>query len=139
MAFTQYDPSKVTVVVGTATMRAFADGTIVEVEFDSDEYVKHIGTTGDGRHVKNLDRSGRVTVRLADYSPSNLAIGLLRKAGQPFPIMVKDSSTLADMFFADSCTLVKMPNMVKGKESNELEYVFQFISGEVIMSGADES
>lgn len=139
MAFTQYDPSKVSIIIGGFTMRATADGDMVEVEFESDEYSKHIGTMGEGRHIKNLDRSGTVTVRLADYSPSHGVLQALRKAGQPFPIMVRDKSTGSDMFFADSCTLRKGPNFAKGKEAKESDYVFQFISGEVIMAGADES
>jgi hypothetical protein len=138
MAFKQYDPSKVSVIIGTIIARAFADGEFVMVEFDVDKRTKHIGTDGQGRHILGLDRSGKITIRLADYSPTNDSIMLLDELDQPFPITVTDKTTDAGLFFADSCTLTKTPNFARGKEATENEYVFQFINGRVVQSGATE-
>jgi hypothetical protein len=65
MAFSQFDPKKTTVIVGTAAMRAFADGEMINVEFTVDKRSKHIGTDGEGRHIKSADASGVATIRLA--------------------------------------------------------------------------
>jgi hypothetical protein len=139
MAFLQYDPTKVTVTVGGAPMSAFADGEMVTVEFTNDFRTKHIGTDGQGRHVKTADRSGTVTIRLSDYSPSNGVLTLVDLADVPVPITVTDKTSDADLFFAESCTLVKMPNMVKGKEAGENEWSFQFIRGTLAHTGAGEA
>ena len=138
MAFKQYDPTKVSVIIGTITARAFADGVMVTVEYTNDKRSKHIGTDGQGRHIKMMDMSGTVTLRLADYSPTHDLINVLDKADQPFPITITDKTTTAGLFFADSCTLVKVPNFERGKEATEVEYQFQFINGTTNHSGAAE-
>lgn len=138
MSFKQYDPTKVSVSVGAVLARAFADGEMVTVEFAEDKRTKHIGTDGQGRHILNMDRSGTVTLRLASYSPTNAEIIALDLLDQPFPITVTDKSSNADLFFADSCTLTKVPNLVKGAEESPNEYVFQFINGTIVHSGAEE-
>lgn len=138
MALKQYDPNKVSVIIGTATMGYFAEGEMVTVEFEEDFNTKHIGTDGQGRHVVNANRSGTVTVRLADYSPSNAILTALETSNVPFPITVTDKTSTADLFFAESCKIMKLPNMVKGKEAVELEWTFQFIRGTMAHTGAAE-
>ena len=138
MAFKQYDPTKVPIIIGTIIARAFADGSMVDVTFTNDKRTKHIGTGGEGRHILQKDMSGTVTLRLADYSPTHDAIMILDKLDQPFPITIADKTTTAALFFADSCTLSKVPDFSRGKEATEVEYVFQFINGFVNHSGATE-
>ena len=135
--YKQYDPTKVSVLIGASAARAFADGEMVTVEFSTDKRTKHIGTDGEGRHIKSADKSGTVTVRLASYSPTNLAILALDALDGPFPITLTDKSSNADLFFAASCTLSKIPNMVKGAEESVNEYIFNFIKGEIVHSGAE--
>ncbi len=132
----QYDPKKVKITVGTAVQRAFADGVMVTVDYTEDENTVHIGTDGQGRHIKSSNLSGQVTIRLADYSASNLANAVLHVADVPFPIAVVDKSSNADLFFADSCKFVKRPPLEKGNEATMNEWVANFIRGEIVHSGA---
>lgn len=138
MAYKQYDPTKVTVTVGGVAMSGFADGEMITVEFSNDFRAKHIGTDGQGRHVKMADRSGVITIRLSDYSPSNAVLTAVDVTDVPVPITVTDKTSEADLFFAESCMLQKMPNMVKGKDASENEWPFQFIRGTMVHSGAEE-
>jgi hypothetical protein len=138
MAFKSYDPKKVSVTAGGLPLSAFADGEMITVEFTNDFATKHIGTDGQGRHVHTADRSGQITIRLAGYSPSNGTLQNVYEAKAPIAIAVTDKSSLADLFFAESCLLVKLPNMVKGKEETEYEWVYQFIRGDVKLTGAAE-
>lgn len=131
-----YDPNKVTCILGVIPARGFADGEMITVEFAEDEDTTYIGTDGDGRHVKGKNRSGTVTVRLHDYSETNPLLSILKEVGEPFPIAIVDKSTNADLFFASSCQVKKTPNLVKGKEGQVNEWVFNFISGKIIHSGA---
>jgi len=131
----KYDPSKVTITVGTNIMRGFGESAMVEVEYSEDHYSMHIGVDGNGRHVKILNTSGTVTVTLADYSPSNRALSVMRDLDIAMPITLTDKTTKDDSFFAQSCMLVKTPNMVKAKEAGEYTWVFQFIKGKVFLTG----
>lgn len=137
MAFYQYDPKKVSISVGGVPLRAFADGVMCTIEYSSDKRSLHVGTDGNARHIKIADETGTITINLASYSPSNASLIALDKLDEPYPIAVTDKSSNADLFFADSCTLRKIPNMEKGKEESSLEWIFQFTKGEIVHSGAE--
>jgi len=137
--YAQYDPSKVSVILGVAPVRGFADGEMVTVEYSEDKRSVHIGTDGRGRHIKSKNRSGTVTVRLADYSPSNATITTLDLVDEPFPITIIDKRSNGDLFFASSCALKKIPNLAKGDSPAMNEYVFNFVSGTVTHMGAKEA
>lgn len=134
-----YDPTKVTVVVGGVPMRAFADGLMVEAEFSVDQSSMHIGTQGEGRHIDNKDKSGTITVRLADYSVSNETLQGFYEAGAPIPIILQDKTTKADLVFAEECKLRKVPNMGKSDETIINEWVFNAIRMNIVHSGDVDS
>jgi hypothetical protein len=138
MAFLQYDPLKVTVTVSGIPMTGWADGEMITVEDAVDKRSKHIGTGGEGRHIKSADKSGTITIRLSDYSPSNAALNTIDEVDEPVPITVTDKTSNADLFFADSCALVKLPNMVKGAETSINEWAFQYITRTLAHTGAKE-
>ena len=133
----QYDPLKVSVIAGTSAIRGFADGEMINVEYTNDENTVHVGTDGQGRFIKSSDRSGTITVRLADYSTSNAALTTLHVADNPFPVVVTDKSSLADVFFTDSAKVQKRPALVKGNEAVMNEWVITFIRGEITHTGAN--
>jgi len=137
MPFKQYDPKKVSVSVGGVPVRAFADGSMVQQEYSVDKRSLHIGTDGNGRHIKSADESGTITVRISSYSPSNPLLLALDAADEPFPIAVTDTSSNADLFFAESCTLRKIPNFEKADTEVPLEWIFQYTKGETVHSGAE--
>lgn len=134
----QYDPKKVSTIIGVIAARGFADGVMIEVEFDEDERSKHIGTDGEGRHVKSANKSGKITIRLADYSPTNAVLTTLDTLDVPFPITIIDKTSNGALFFAESCAIIKPPNFVRGKEASENEWPIQFINGKMIHSGGKE-
>lgn len=135
--YKQWDPTKCIINVGGATGRAFADGEMITVEFAEDKRNMHVGADGHARHGKSANRSGTVTIRLASYSPTNAVFYALDEADVPFPITMVDKASNGDSFFAKSCMLRKMPNMVKGQEEAAREYVFQFTNGRVVPAGAE--
>jgi len=134
----QYDPTKVSVVMGGVPLRGFADGDMVSIEYTNDQRSVHVGTQGEGRHIKSNDLSGTATVRLADYSPSNDALMLIHRADTPLPLVVTDKSTNAGLFFAASAMVQRVPNMVKGSEASMNEWVLEFVKGEINHSGAKD-
>jgi hypothetical protein len=135
----QYDPAKVSVVIGGATMRAFADGEMVNVDYAVDENTTHVGTDGYGRHIKTANLSGQMVVRLADYSASNEALTLLHKSDVPFPVIVTDKTSKGDLFQSDSCKFARRPRLVKGNEATMNEWTVNFLRGEIVHTGAKDA
>lgn len=132
-----YDVDKTAIVVAFVPVVGFA-GDRVKIEFNADETEVVMGTDGNGRHIANRDRSGKVTITLEHGSPSNAAFEILRGLGEPFPILVKDNSNLATMFETTDAMVAKHPDLTLGQKPNELEWVFNFIKGGLLHSPAKE-
>lgn len=66
-----YDPKLVLVIVGGVPLSGFADGTFVAVERTSDTFSKVSGADGVLSRAKTNDRSGTLTLTLAQTSPAN--------------------------------------------------------------------
>lgn len=135
--FKQWDPTKCISDIGGVTPRAYADGDMISVEYAVDKRSMHIGVDGAGRHMKSANLSGIYTVRMASYSPTVAAFQALDDLDVPFSIALADKSSNGDGFFAASCTLVKIPPMVKGETETVLEYGFQFTQGKIVRAGSE--
>lgn len=132
-----YDPSKTSTLVGGFPVVGFA-GDRVTVEFNEDDVEVVMGTDGNGRHVKKLDKSGTVKIVLEHGSPSNLTFETLRLAGIPFPILVKDNASIGTLFMTTDAMVKKQPNLSLGSKPGELEWSFSFISGTMMHSPSKE-
>ena len=139
MADVQYDPSKVLITIGGFVMKSFGADTKVTVEFAEDANSMHIGCDGDGRFVKNKNRSGSVTLTLSGKSSSNQVLTLLEKTDQPFPIAIIDKNSAGDAFFSDACKVQTMASYEAGKDQAEKVWVFGFIKGEMNPAGAKQA
>ncbi len=133
----QYDPKKVSVVFGS-TLRGFADGTMITVDYTVDQRSMHIGATGDGRHVKSADESGTITVRLADYSPSNGVLQGIHFADIPIPFIITDKSSKGATFFTKSAMIQKVPAFERGADPSINEWMIQFTKGTTAHAGAKD-
>lgn len=138
MAYKQYDPGKVAVSIGAYVAKGLAEGEFVTVEYAEDRRSMQISTDGYGRHIKNLNNSGTVTLRLNDYSPTNDELMALEITDTPFVINIVDKTSSAGFFFAPSCMIARVPNLVRGKEGSVVEWVFNFTTGTITQSGAQE-
>lgn len=134
-----FDTTKVSVIVGGVTISGWADGDMVIAEYDAVQTTKHIGNGGEGRLIDNKDKSGKCTVRVAEYGSVNAALSLIAEVGLPVPIIVTDKTSVGDLFFTTSAKLEKIPALKKGAEQNMLEWVFIFISGNIVHSGANDA
>ncbi|NIM20432.1 MAG: DUF3277 family protein, partial [Candidatus Latescibacteria bacterium] len=77
MALTNYNPDRVTLILGGIIIDGFADGQFVEVEMNNDAYALTVGTDGDGTRAKSNDRSGTITFNLMMSSATNDALSAL--------------------------------------------------------------
>jgi hypothetical protein len=97
-----------------------------------------MGTDGNGRHVQSKNKNGSVTITLQHGSPSAATFMALDAIGEPFPIIVKDNSSLGTLFMTSDAMLSKIPDLNLGATVGEVEWVFNFISGNTIHSAAKE-
>lgn len=132
-----YDVDKTAILVALVPVVGFA-GDRCKVAFNSDQVETIMGTDGNGRHVMNRDKSGTVTITLEHGSPSNAAFEILRMTGQPFPILVKDNSSVATLFATADAMVKKQPDLGLGKQGADLDWVFTFINGQLMHSAAKE-
>jgi len=136
-----YDPKAIALTVGGVPITGFADGTFVLVERANDSFTKVVGADGETSRAKSQDRSGRITITLAQTSNSNDYLSSVMKRDEEFnagvvPIQAKDV-TGASTVFSGSGWVVKPPNVEYGKEINNREWMFDcadltmFVGGNV--------
>jgi hypothetical protein len=134
-----YNPLKVSVIIGGVPVSGWADGDMVIAAYDADHTTKHVGNGGEGRLIETNDRSGTLTVRLSDYSQVNGAMSVIDQAGLPVPIIVTDKTSVGDLFTTSAAKLQKTPDLRKSNEAVMNEWVFVFIKGTIIHSGAKDA
>jgi len=132
-----YDVDKTAILVALIPVVGFSGDRCV-VEFNSDEVETVMGTDSNGRHIVNKDQSGTVTITLEHGSPSNTAFEIARMTRIPFSILVKDNSSLATLFATGDAMVKKHPALGLGAKPKDLDWVFTFIKGHLMHSGAKE-
>ena len=97
MAVRTYDPKQVTLIVGAFPIGGFADGSYITVTRENDAYQKVVGADGETSRAKSNDRSGTITITLAQTSPSNDVLSAISLADELnndgiVPIAIRDGS-----------------------------------------------
>lgn len=129
MTLKTYDARQVTIGLGAALISGFATGTFVTVERNADTWTPYIGADGEQTRARSNDRSGKITIRLAQSSDSNALL-----ASQAFadefsgvgvtPVIVKDNS--GTTICTSAKAYIQKPATVEfGKETSEREWVLQ--------------
>lgn len=123
-----YDPKSVIVNVAGVPMSGFADGTFVTVERSNDTFSKVSGADGVVSRAKTNDRSGTLTLTLAQTSPSNDTLAALAVVDEltnlgVVPFSVTDVSGRTKIVSAFGW--VKKPAKAEfGKEISNREWAF---------------
>ena len=129
-----YDPEQIQVIVGGTLVGGFAEDEFVEVERDVDSYTKYVGCGGEVARILNANRSGRVTLRLMQSSPSNDELSLLEELGEiavlagvgvgigAVPLLIRDRGG-STLFTAVFCWPKRFPKVIWKKEVEVREWV----------------
>jgi hypothetical protein len=134
-----YDPKRCLVVIGGVPMGGFADGTFVSVERTSDTFTKVSGADGIVSRSKTNDRSGTLTLTLAQTSPSNdVLTGFARNDELTntgiVPVTVKDLSGRST-YVAAFGWVKKPPTGEFGKEIADREWALDLADLDVFTGG----
>ena len=147
MAYAQYDPALVILIVGGSPMSGYADGTFLEVAFDEQQWNKVTGADGRTSRAKTNNRAGNITITLQQTSDSNDVLSGFMIADEAtgdgvVPVLVKDNSgrTLA----ATSAAWVQQsPGQEYSKDVENREWVMDcagidmFVGGNASQGGTD--
>lgn len=139
MAVRTYDPSQVVVTVGGVQLSGFADGTAVNIMRSNDAYTKVTGTDGITSRAKSSDKSGELTVTLAQTSPSNDVLSGIAQADEltnagVVPVIVKDISGRS-VYFSGNGWIRKIPDSAFGKEIDNREWVLDLADMDAFVGG----
>ncbi len=121
-----FDPKDVVVIVGGSIIGGFADGEFIRVSRSSDAYTKVTGSDGVISRSKSNDRSGEMTIILAQTSPSNDVLSLIHAADEAtnagvVPVAVRDLSGRST-FVSAFAWIRKSPDASFGKEITNREW-----------------
>lgn len=124
-----YDPTQVSLVVGTNVLVGFAEGTFVKASRNNDGYMLKKSTDGRTTRVKNADHSGRFEFTLQNSSPSNDVLAALAQLDEDtgqgvVQCMVKDGSGTARALGAQSWVL-KQGDLVRGKDLEDVTWIIE--------------
>jgi len=131
MSLSTYDAKQVSVIVDGIIVDGYADGAFVSIEQNEDQFSLQVGTDGDACRSKTNNRSGRITITLAQWSDSNILLSALH-AGDVLspsgdgivPVLVMDKSGTT-ICAAEKAWIVKPPTVEFGREAGSREWVLE--------------
>lgn len=116
-----YDPSKVTLTLGTLLVEGYMEGTMISVSWLADANSLAMGAQGVGAMVVSNNLSANTTINLQQTSASNTrltAIFGINRAGLAVPLSLRDGSG-ATLLAAATVWVTKLPDT--GYSSNGIE------------------
>jgi len=127
MAYAQYDPGQVIVVIGGAPVSGFADGTFVSVSFDEQQWNKVTGADGLTQRSKTNNYAGSITITLLNSARSNDALSQLwtedrERNDGAVPVLIKDLSGRT-IWQAEHGWVQQMPDQGFAKSAESREWV----------------
>lgn len=139
MSVRTYDPKQVVVVIGGTIMGGFADGTFVTVARENDAFAKSSGADGIVTRAKSNDRSGSLSLTLAQSSPSNDVLSVIAIADEQtskgiVPVAIRDFSGRST-FVSAFGWIRKIPDSEFGKDVSDREWVFDLADLDSFVGG----
>jgi hypothetical protein len=140
MAANFYSPGSVDVSLGGRVIEGFADGTMVDVEFPSDDYERKVGTKGDVGIARIYDPTATVTIRLLQTSPTNDALSALRDAGMSatsagFASALSIRDTSGTTILQGKAWIQKRPNVTLSNTVEAREWVLGVVVSQATVGG----
>jgi hypothetical protein len=138
-----FSPKETAVIVGSAIISGFADGTYIDAERTSDSFTMSSGADGQVTRVASADKSGTITLTLAQSSPSNdvlsaIALNDENTGTGVVPIAIKDNSGTTTLVAAEGW-IRKPANVSFSKEIETREWVIDCAEVEFFVGGNNDA
>lgn len=134
-----YDAKQVNVIFAGRILSGYAEGDFCSVEMTEDAWTHHVGADGEECRAKTNNGSGKITVKLAQYSSDNLTLAELHEADKAAnagvaPMLVTDKSGKS-LHASDEAYIQKAPAAAYSKAPGDREWVFMCSNLKHIVGG----
>lgn len=144
MALLTYTPHDVSVnIAGLYDISGFSDGTFIELSKEVAPYSYSSAMDGETTRTFVNDSNYRVTLTLAQSSPSNNilnalhAVDVATQLGK-FPLMIRDRSGTTN-FFSPNVWIENVPNVTFGKDMDTRKWVFNCSECTLLVGGSEKN
>lgn len=126
-----YDSKEVSIIIcGIPIDSGYADGEILKIEQDEEDFKKVTGTDGEVTRSKTNNRGARVTLRLMQTSDGNASLSALNAKDKAQAggagvgsFLVKDRTNGTVKYSAESCWIAKPPSVSFDKTATAREWM----------------
>lgn len=119
---TNYDPTKVSVVISGLVITGFADSSVVTVARNEDIVTPSVGAQGDVVYSENANQSATVTLTLQSTSASVYKIRQMALSRQEVDIVISDAGNDGgELLSASRCRITKVPDSKKEKTAGSVD------------------
>jgi hypothetical protein len=123
MAVTRYNAKDCTVTIDNVYITGLGED-MVSGEKDEDYFTPVVGAQGDIIKSEINNSLGQVTVTVQITSPQKAFLLGLASRQEPFPLWVTNKA-LGERFGGTMANLLTAPEMARGAEAEDMEFVFQ--------------
>ena len=139
MSIKTFDPANLIISVGGVPLSGFADGSFLTVDRDEQAFTKVIGADGYTTRVKSNNRSGFMTVTLAQSSGSNDVLSGFAQLDEIsnsgiVPVLIKDLSGNS-IYFSATGWVQKIPSSEFSKELTNREWTIDLVDIDMFVGG----
>lgn len=129
MAVTRYNAKDCTIVVDGVYITGLGEDMITG-EKDEDFFDTAVGAQGDVVKNEINDTLGTVTITVQATSPQKAYLMSLSKRSEPFPLWCINKA-LGERFGGTTANLITFPEVSRGKEAEDMEFVFKVFDYDV--------
>jgi hypothetical protein len=134
MATYAFDPYNSILIIDGYRVTAFADGTMIEIEANEDDFKAYHGATG-ANWVKQKDHGVKITFTTRGDSADNDVLSAKRNIQRAVPAPafesyfkeVKGSTKVA----AHRCRFVKIPKIERGTDHPKVEWTVESLAADI--------
>lgn len=123
MNIASYDAKDTSIIVDSTYITGLGED-MVSAEKDEDFFSTSVGAQGDVVKSQINNTIGTVTVYVQPTSPQKAFLMGLAKRVEPFPIWAVNKK-LGERFGGTAANLLSFPEIARGAEAEDMEFVFQ--------------
>ena len=127
--YTQYDAKDTSIIVDGTYITGLGENMITG-EKDEDFFTPSTGAQGDVVASEINNPLGTVTIYIQPTSPQKSFLMGLAKRKEPFSIWAVNQK-LGERFGGTQARMIKFPEMSRGAEAEDMEFVFQVFDYDV--------
>lgn len=124
-----FDPKAVICTFGARQITGFAEGEMISVVRDADNYTLQMGAYGEGTRIKQNNEAGTITLRLQPSADDNAYLSSVAASDELnrdglLPFGLKDLSG-NDLVVAEQAFIQKYPDKGYGTEAGVMEWILR--------------